>query len=86
MRVVTKKEIQIIDPETGEIQRTFRLATEKQIAFIRKLELQAGETPRSYKDLALFQASKVIEQLKKKAEKKRQEENQQRFLKLDDIY
>lgn len=67
--IMLKKEIvdgslEITDTDTGEI-RKIKLATEKQIAFIRDLEKQAGYEPRRYKGLTVWHAKKVIEKLLK---------------------
>ena len=66
MRHVTHNSIQLIDEETGEITKTIKLATAKQMAFIRSLEKQAEIPPKKYYNLTIWQASKVIDKLKDK--------------------
>ena len=54
--------LEIINTETGEV-RKIKLATEKQIAFIRKLEQELNLKPRAYRGLTIWQAKKVIKKL-----------------------
>lgn len=66
MKIVnTPDSIEITDTETGEI-KTIKLATEKQIRYIRVLEQQTGTKPKKYTNLTIWQAVKVIEKLKSK--------------------
>ena len=55
----------ITNTETGEVKKR-QMASEKQINFIRKLELELDIKPKRYKDLTLWKASKVIESLIKR--------------------
>lgn len=57
--------LEIIDTETGEV-RIIKLATKKQMDFIRKLEKDLKLTPRAYRGLTIWQAKKVIDRLLKK--------------------
>lgn len=65
-RVITDSEIQMIDEATGEIVKSVKLATKKQVAYIRILEEQADVKPKSYTNLTLWQAMKIIDKLKDK--------------------
>lgn len=62
--------LEIINTETGEV-RYIKLATEKQITFIRLLEKEAGFEPRQYNGLTIWQAKKVINKLVKRTKQKR---------------
>jgi archaeosine-15-forming tRNA-guanine transglycosylase len=57
--------LEITNTETGEI-RSIKLATDKQMAFIRNLENNLKLTPRAYRGLTIWQAKKVIDKLLKK--------------------
>lgn len=64
---VFKKEIvddslEITNTETGEL-RKIKLATSKQLEYIRDLEKQLNLRPRKYKGLAVWQAKVVIKKL-----------------------
>lgn len=62
--------LEIINTETGEVRKV-KLATDKQITFIRLLEKEAGLKPRKYKGLTVWHAKKVIDKLIKRTQQKR---------------
>lgn len=66
MEVVNKPDcIEITDTTTGQI-KTIKLVTDKQLKFILDLERQAGISPRTYRNLTIWQATKVVKRLKEK--------------------
>lgn len=64
-RTVDDNTLEVIDTETGEVKKV-KLASHKQIAYIRALEQKANIEPRAYRSLTVWQAVKVIDRLKKK--------------------
>jgi hypothetical protein len=57
--------LEVINTDTGEV-RKIKLATDKQINFIRKLEDELGLEQKAYRGLTVWQAKKVIDKLLKK--------------------
>lgn len=53
------------DAVTGEV-KIFPMATGRQMKFIRSLERELGREPKNYRNLTVWQASKVINRLKSK--------------------
>lgn len=61
--------IEVTDTITGQI-KTVKLVTDKQLAYIRILEKEAGLKPKKYTNLTIWNAVKVIEKLKEKTKQK----------------
>jgi fructose/tagatose bisphosphate aldolase len=65
IRRIVDNTLEIVNTETGEI-RKIKLATDKQIAYIRYLENILKIKPKAYRGLTVWQAKKVIDKLSKK--------------------
>lgn len=65
LRKIVDNTLEIVNTETGEV-RKIKLATDKQMAYIRALEKELKLKPRAYRGLTVWQAKKVIDRLMKK--------------------
>ena len=65
LRKIVDNTLEIANTDTGEI-RKIKLATDKQMAYIRFLEKDLKLKPKAYRGLTVWQAKKVIDRLLKK--------------------
>ena len=65
LRKIVDNTLEIANTDTGEI-RKIKLATDKQLAYIRSLEKDLKLKPKAYRGLTIWQAKKVIDKLLKK--------------------
>ena len=69
-REIVDGTLEITDTETGEF-RKIKLATMKQIEFIRKLEKELDYEPKRYIGLNIWQAKKIIDKMLKQKQQGR---------------